>query len=202
MSKIMGVLPTSRIASFYFQAIGDFLFTISAILGAVSTLAQKRSKGLYLAFAIIALAAAVVWVIGSALGLTILDAGTLVTLMEGVGFFALGISYMKSINEKQAHTQKATIAALSSGLVARTAIRPNSVTPSGFPRVTLDSLASRDRMDHACINANCPTETRAKPKACAQTSLSKKCGKCAKYSCSGQVDRALLGSPRKDQSIA
>ena len=114
MREAMGVLPTNYIVSFYLQAIGDFLFTISVILGAVSALIQKRSKNLCLAFAIIALAAAAVWVIGSALGLTILNAGTLVTLMEGVGFFALGISYMKSINEKQAHTQKATIAALSS----------------------------------------------------------------------------------------
>ena len=100
--------------SFYFRAIGAFLFAISAILGAVSTLAQKKSKNLYLAFAITALAAAVVGIIGNALGLTILSAGTLVTFMKGVGLFALGISYMKSIDENQAPTQKATVAALSS----------------------------------------------------------------------------------------
>ena len=45
---------------------------------------------------------------------TPLAPNTLKALMEGVGFFALGISYTKSINEKQAHTQKATIASLSS----------------------------------------------------------------------------------------
>lgn len=114
MSKRIGVLLTSHIVSFYFQAIENFLFAISVILGAVSALIQKRTKNLCLAFSIIALAAAVVGIIGNALGLTILSANTLVTLMEGVGLFALGISYMKSINEKQTSTQKATIAALSS----------------------------------------------------------------------------------------
>ncbi len=109
MREAMGVLPTSYIISFYL-----FLFATSAILGAISALVQKRSKNLCLAFAIIALAAVAVWVIGSVLGLTILNAGTLVTLMEGVGFFALGISYMKSINEKQVPAQKTTVAALSS----------------------------------------------------------------------------------------
>ena len=85
MREAMGVLPTSYIISFYL-----FLFATSAILGGISALVQKRSKNLCLAFAIIALAAAVaVWVIGSALGLTILNANTLATLMEGVGFLPL-----------------------------------------------------------------------------------------------------------------
>ena len=109
VSKMMGVLPTSYIISFYL-----FLFATSAILGAISALVQKRSKNLCLAFAIIALAAAVVGIIGNALMQTPLAPNTLKALMEGVGFFALGISYTKSINEKQAHTQKATIASLSS----------------------------------------------------------------------------------------
>lgn len=109
MREAMGVLPTSYIISFYL-----FLFATSAILGAISALVQKRSKNLCLAFAIIALAAAVVGIIGNALMQTPLAPNTLKALMEGVGFFALGISYTKSINEKQAHTQKATIASLSS----------------------------------------------------------------------------------------
>ena len=109
MREAMGVLPTSYIISFYL-----FLFATSAILGAISALLQKRSKNLCLAFAIIALAAAVVGIIGNALMQTPLAPNTLKALMEGVGFFALGISYTKSINEKQAHTQKATIASLSS----------------------------------------------------------------------------------------
>ena len=109
MREAMGVLPTSYIISFYL-----FLFSTSAILGAISALVQKRSKNLCLAFAIIALAAAVVGIIGNALMQTPLAPNTLKALMEGVGFFALGISYTKSINEKQAHTQKATIASLSS----------------------------------------------------------------------------------------
>lgn len=101
--------------SFYFRAIGNLLFAISAILGAVSALIQKRPKNLCLAFAIIALVAVAVWVIGrSAFGLTILNANTLATLMEGVGFFALGMSYMKSIGENQAYVQKAPAASLSS----------------------------------------------------------------------------------------
>ena len=112
VSKMMGVLPTNYIASCL--AIGGSLFAISTILGAVSALIQKRSKNLCLAFAIIALAAAVVGIIGNALMQTPLAPNTLKALMEGVGFFALGISYTKSINEKQAHTQKATIASLSS----------------------------------------------------------------------------------------
>ena len=109
MREAMGVLPTSYIISFYL-----FLFATSAILGAISALVQKRSKNLCLAFTIIALAAAVVGIIGNALMQTPLAPNTLKALMEGVGFFALGISYTKSINEKQAHTQKATIASLSS----------------------------------------------------------------------------------------
>ena len=109
MREAMGVLPTSYIISFYL-----FLFATSAILGAISALVQKRSKNLCLAFVIIALAAAVVGIIGNALMQTPLAPNTLKALMEGVGFFALGISYTKSINEKQAHTQKATIASLSS----------------------------------------------------------------------------------------
>lgn len=84
MREAMGVLPTSYIISFYL-----FLFATSAILGAISALVQKRSKNLCLAFAIIALAAVAVWVIGNALGLTILNANTLATLMEGVGFLPL-----------------------------------------------------------------------------------------------------------------
>ena len=112
VSKMMGVLPTNYIASCL--AIGGSLFAISTILGAVSALIQKRSKNLCLAFAIIALAAAVVGIIGNALMQTPLAPNTLKALMEGVGLFALGISYMKSISEKQAHTQKATVAALSS----------------------------------------------------------------------------------------
>ena len=112
VSKMMGVLPTNYIASCL--AIGGSLFAISTILGAISALIQKRSKNLCLAFAIIALAAAVVGIIGNALMQTPLAPNTLKALMEGVGFFALGISYTKSINEKQAHTQKATIASLSS----------------------------------------------------------------------------------------
>ena len=109
MREAMGVLPTSYIISFYL-----FLFATSAILGTISALVQKRSKNLCLAFTIIALAAAVVGIIGNALMQTPLAPNTLKALMEGVGFFALGISYTKSINEKQAHTQKATIASLSS----------------------------------------------------------------------------------------
>ena len=109
MREAMGVLPTSYIISFYL-----FLFATSAILGAISALVQKRSKNLCLAFTIIVLAAAVVGIIGNALMQTPLAPNTLKALMEGVGFFALGISYTKSINEKQAHTQKATIASLSS----------------------------------------------------------------------------------------
>ena len=109
MREAMGVLPTSYIISFYL-----FLVATSAILGAISAVVQKRSKNLCLAFAIIALAAAVVGIIGNALMQTPLAPNTLKALMEGVGFFALGISYTKSINEKQAHTQKATIASLSS----------------------------------------------------------------------------------------
>ena len=109
MREALGVLPTSYIISFYL-----FLFATSAILGTISALVQKRSKNLCLAFTIIALAAAVVGIIGNALMQTPLAPNTLKALMEGVGFFALGISYTKSINEKQAHTQKATIASLSS----------------------------------------------------------------------------------------
>ena len=109
MREAMGVLPTSYIISFYL-----FLFATTPILGTISALVQKRSKNLCLAFTIIALAAAVVGIIGNALMQTPLAPNTLKALMEGVGFFALGISYTKSINEKQAHTQKATIASLSS----------------------------------------------------------------------------------------
>lgn len=100
--------------SFYFRAIGAFLFAISAILGAVSTLAQKKSKSLYLVFAIIALVAAVMYIIGNALMQTFLSMGTLNLLMEGVGLFALGMSYMKSIGENQASVQESSAASLSS----------------------------------------------------------------------------------------
>ena len=109
----LSVSKTIALSS-YFRAIGAFLFAISALLGAVSTLASKKSKSLYLAFAIIALAAAIVQVIGKALGLTILSSGTLGTLMEGVGFFVLGMSYMKSIGENQAPVQEPSAASLSS----------------------------------------------------------------------------------------
>ena len=102
------------IGLYYFQAISDFLFAVSAILGAVSTLTQKRSKNLCLAFAMIALVATVVGIIGSALALTILTSSTLVVLMEGVGLFALGMSYMKSIGENQAPVQEPSAASLSS----------------------------------------------------------------------------------------
>ena len=84
VSKMMGVLPTSYIISFYL-----FLFATSAILGAISALVQKRSKNLCLAFAIIALAAAVVGIIGNALMQTPLAPNTLKALMEGVGFLPL-----------------------------------------------------------------------------------------------------------------
>lgn len=84
MREAMGVLPTSYIISFYL-----FLFATSAILGAISALVQKRSKNLCLAFAIIALAAAVVGIIGNALMQTPLAPNTLKALMEGVGFLPL-----------------------------------------------------------------------------------------------------------------
>lgn len=101
-------------SSFCFQAIGNFLFAIGALLGAISVLTQKRSKNLYLAFAIIALAAAVMGIIGNALMQTPPTTNTLKVLMEGVGLFALGMSYMKSIDENQAPVQEPSAAALSS----------------------------------------------------------------------------------------
>ena len=101
-------------SSFYFQAIGNFLFAIGALLGAISVLTRKRSKNLYLAFAIIALAAAVMGIIENALMQTLPTTNTLKVLMEGVGLFALGMSYMKSIDESQAPVQEPSAAALSS----------------------------------------------------------------------------------------
>ena len=53
-------------------------------------------------------------IIENALMQTLPTTNTLKVLMEGVGLFALGMSYMKSIDESQAPVQEPSAAALSS----------------------------------------------------------------------------------------
>ena len=111
------------------RLIANILFGISAVLGAISvgaipTLAGKISKNFYSVFAITALAAVIIGMVGTVASsggriTSLFTLSTLITIMEGIGFFALGMSCKKLIEkDPEDFYRQTTVAAPSSAELA------------------------------------------------------------------------------------